>query len=59
MEADIDNVTMEQLDHIAIQLAEISKRSPVPPGGIWKLTQEAYGGRGTADGEILIHRDNK
>lgn len=57
LETDLDNVTREQLNDIAKQLADISKRSPVAPGRIWKLTQEAYGGHGTADGEILLERD--
>ena len=49
LEADLDNVTKEQLDNIANQLSEISKKSPVAPGGIWRLTKEAYEGHGTAD----------
>ena len=57
LEVDLEKVTKEQLDDIAKQLDNISKLSPVAPGRIWKLTQKAFGGHGTVDGEILLDRD--
>ena len=46
-------ITEDSVSEIRKRIDELSKEAPTIPGRVWRKTQIAYRGHGTADGRIL------